>query len=167
MLKSTLTLLYKRREGFPTHFSQRGSPKAGGFSFAAGGGFLKDDMNKRVLKTKHFNRWMKKTELTDKALCDAVDEMQQGLIDADLGGNLYKKRVGIANRGKRGGVRTLLATNLGNRWFFLFGFEKNEKANITLDEKDSLLLLTKELLQLSEELLNARIALQKYEEICI
>ena len=110
---------------------------------------------------------MKKTALTDKALCDAVDEMQQGLIDADLGGNLYKKRVGIANRGKRGGVRTLLATNLGNRWFFLFGFEKNEKANITLDEKDSLLFLTKELLQLSEELLNARIALQKYEEICI
>ena len=124
-------------------------------------------MNRRVLKTKHFNRWMKKTALTDKALCDAVDEMQQGLIDADLGGNLYKKRVGIANRGKRGGVRTLLATNLGNRWFFLFGFEKNEKANITLDEKDSLLFLTKELLQLSEELLNARIALQKFEEICI
>ncbi len=74
-------------------------------------------MNRRVLKTKFFSRWMKKTELTDVALCHAVEEMQQGLIDADLGGNLYKKRVGVANRGKRGGARTILASNLGSRWF--------------------------------------------------
>jgi hypothetical protein len=42
-------------------------------------------MNK-VFKTRHFSRWMRKTELTDKALCDAVLEMMNGLIDADLGG---------------------------------------------------------------------------------
>ena len=41
---------------------------------------------KRVFKTRHFNRWMRKTELTDSALCSAVAEMAQGLIDADLGG---------------------------------------------------------------------------------
>lgn len=81
-------------------------------------------MKRRVLKTKHFARWMKKTELTDESLCSAVDEMQQGLIDADLGGNLYKKRVGLANRGKRGGARTLLATNLDNRWFLYMVLKK-------------------------------------------
>ena len=49
-------------------------------------------MNK-VYKTKTFNRWMNKTDLTDQALLNAVDEMQRGLVDADLGNNLYKKRV--------------------------------------------------------------------------
>ena len=67
---------------------------------------------------------MRKTELKDNALCAAVSEMRQGLIDADLGGGVVKKRVGLAGRGKRGGVRTLVATNRGNRWFFVYGFKK-------------------------------------------
>jgi hypothetical protein len=123
-------------------------------------------MNKRVLKTKHFNRWMKKTELTDKALCDAVDEMQQGLIDADLGGNLYKKRVGITNRGKRGGVRTLLATNLGDRWFFVHGFAKSDKANITRPERDALQQIAWRLLTLTDELLTIQLNISELVEIC-
>ncbi|MBK6593173.1 MAG: type II toxin-antitoxin system RelE/ParE family toxin [Burkholderiales bacterium] len=51
---------------------------------------------KRVFKTRHFSRWMRKTELTDAALCEAVAEMSQGLIDADLGGGVVKKRL-LAN----------------------------------------------------------------------
>lgn len=78
----------------------------------------------RVFKTKHFSRWMRKTELTDQALCEAVAEMSRGLIDADLGGGVVKKRVGLAGRGKRGGARTLVATNKGARWFFVFGLRK-------------------------------------------
>ncbi len=50
----------------------------------------------RVFKTRFFSRWMRKTDLTEKALCDAVLEMIHGLIDADLGGGIIKKRVGIA-----------------------------------------------------------------------
>jgi hypothetical protein len=33
--------------------------------------------------------------LDDKALCDAVEEMMRGLIDADLGGYIVKKRVAL------------------------------------------------------------------------
>ena len=73
---------------------------------------------------------MRKTELTDSALCSAVSEMAQGLIDADLGGGVVKKRVGLAGRGKSGGARTLIATTKGIRWFFVFGFEKSDRANI-------------------------------------
>ena len=47
---------------------------------------------------------MRKTELTDEALFDAVSEMAQGLIDANLGGGVVKKRVGLPGRGKRGGA---------------------------------------------------------------
>lgn len=49
---------------------------------------------KRVFKTRHFARWMRKTELTNGALCEAVAEMVRGLVDADLGGGVVKKRVG-------------------------------------------------------------------------
>ena len=89
---------------------------------------------KRILKTRTFNRWLRKTLLTDTALLKAIDEMEQGLVDADLGGNLYKKRVALPGRGKSGSTRTLIATNRQNRWFFMFGFEKNDKENITQAE---------------------------------
>ena len=92
----------------------------------------------RIFKTRYFQRWMRKTELTDAALRQAVQEMAGGLIDADLGGGVVKKRVGLAGRGKRGGARTLVATNRGDRWFFLFGFEKNERDNISDDELQAL-----------------------------
>lgn len=85
---------------------------------------------RRIFKTRHFQRWMRNTELTDAALRQAIEEMAAGLIDADLGRGVVKKRIGLAGRGKRGGARTLVATNKGSRWFFMFGFEKNERDNI-------------------------------------
>ena len=100
----------------------------------------------RVFKTRYFARWMRKTELSDEALCFAVDEMIQGLIDADLGGGVVKKRVGLSGRGKRGGARTLVATNKGNRWFVVYGFEKNDRANISDDELEALKDLAAQLL---------------------
>ena len=60
--------------------------------------------------------------------------MERGLVDADLGGNVYKKRVALPGRGKSGRTRTLVATNRQDRWFFMFGFEKNDKENITQAE---------------------------------
>ena len=112
---------------------------------------------RRVFKTRHFARWMRKTDLSDEALCSAVVEMAEGLIDADLGGGMVKKRVGVTGRGKRGGARTLVSTNKGNRWFFVYGFEKNDRANIADDELEALkelaeLLLARTGKQLAEAL---------------
>ena len=121
---------------------------------------------KRVFKTRHFARWMRKTELTDAALCEAVREMSQGLIDADLGGGLVKKRVGTAGRGKRGGARTLLATNKNNRWFFVLGFEKNERANIDADELEAMQELAAHLLVRTHEELEVALADGALKEIC-
>ena len=39
--------------------------------------------------TPQFSRWIRKTELTESALCLAVAEMVSGLIDADLGGGVF------------------------------------------------------------------------------
>jgi hypothetical protein len=73
--------------------------------------------------------------LSDAALCKAVQEMESGLIDADLGGFLYKKRVARPGGGKSGGYRTLLSARIGSRYVFLHGFPKSDKANDTQDEK--------------------------------
>ncbi len=109
---------------------------------------------------------MRKTELTDALLCKAVQEMSQGLIDADLGCGLVKKRVGMAGRGKRGGARTLVATNKNKRWFFVFGFEKNERANIDADELEALQELAKQLLARTREELEIALADGALKEIC-
>ena len=120
----------------------------------------------RVFKTRHFSRWMRKTELTDSSLCAAVLEMAQGLIDADLGGGVFKKRVGLAGRGKRGGARTLVATNKGNRWFFVFGFEKNDRANISAEEKEALQSIAQDLLARTGKDLDAQVEDGTLQEIC-
>lgn len=101
---------------------------------------------RRVFRTRTFTRWMQKAGLADDSLVQAVSEMAQGLVDADLGGNVVKKRVALPGRGKRGGARTIVATNLGDRWFFLYGFGKNERANIDRDELKFFQEVAKELL---------------------
>ncbi len=68
----------------------------------------------RVFKTRWFARWGDKEGVTDAVLLDAVDEMSRGLIDANLGGQVFKKRVGIGGRGKGGDLRTLLAFRVGD-----------------------------------------------------
>lgn len=80
-------------------------------------------------------------------------EMEQGLVDADLGGFLYKKRVARAGGGKSGGYRTLLSVKMGARYVFLHGFPKNDKANVTSSEKAALQFAGKVFLELSDDAL--------------
>ena len=104
-----------------------------------------------IYKTKWFARWSRKNGLSDSSICAAVSEMTNGLYDANLGGGLYKKRIAKQGHGKSGGFRTLLASNFGNRWFFMYGFEKNQRSNIDKDEEDALKLLAEKLLALSNK----------------
>ena len=119
----------------------------------------------RIFKTRHFTKWTRKSGLTDDLLVQAVTEMQQGLIDANLGSGLFKKRIGIAGRGKRGGVRTLVATNKGDRWFFVYGFEKNVVDNISSKAVAGLQDLASDLLSLDDSQLNAAVEKEVIEEI--
>ena len=83
-----------------------------------------------IYKTRWFDRWARKQGLDAAVLKQAVQEMTVGLYEADLGGGLLKKRIARSGQGKSGGFRTLVATNKGNRWVFVFGFPKNERSNI-------------------------------------
>ena len=66
---------------------------------------------------------------------------------------MVKKRVALAGRGKSGGVRTLLAYKVGNKAFFVYGFAKNSRANVSTDELKALKRLAKELLSYSDKAL--------------
>jgi hypothetical protein len=63
----------------------------------------------QAFKTKGFAKWASGKGLGDDALASALVEMEQGLVDARLGGQVVKKRVALPGRGKRGGTRTLVA----------------------------------------------------------
>ncbi len=104
----------------------------------------------RIFAIKRFHSWARSHELTDALLRHAVEEIEQGLVDANLGGNLYKKRIATRGRGKSGSVRTLVVYSSKNRTFFLYAFEKNQRDNITRKEKAALQELGKFYLKLSD-----------------
>lgn len=122
---------------------------------------------RRVFKARHSQRWMRKSGLTDAVLCEAVqEEMSERLVDADLGSGVVKKRVGLPGRGKRGGARTLVATNRRTRWFFVFGFEKNVRSNISDGELEALRSLAADLLSRTSEQLDLAVADGTLQGIC-
>jgi hypothetical protein len=120
---------------------------------------------RRILKTRFFHRWALRAGLTDTTLRTAVQEIEQGLIDGDLGGGVLKKRVGVPGRGKSGGARVVLATNRGDRWFFVFGFLKNQRANISASELEALREFAGDLLALNERQIDAQTQNGALEEI--
>jgi len=120
---------------------------------------------RRIFKTRSFVRWMRKVGLADSALLKAVSEMAQGLVDADLGGCVVKKRVALSGHGKRGGARTIVATTLTDRWFFLYGFNKNERNNIDPAELKMLQEIAKELLSFDDRQLAIALANGEIQEV--
>lgn len=105
----------------------------------------------KVLTNRVFKAWAKQEHLSSTQLIQAAREIEQGLIDATLGRNLFKKRVAVRGRGKRGGARVVLAYRYCDRLVMLYGFSKNEKDNITQPEKQALAELGRKYLDFSEQ----------------
>ena len=119
-----------------------------------------------VFKTKLFHGWHTKEGIPDESLCAAVDEMSRGLIDANLGGGLVKKRVARPGAGKSSGFRTLLATNKNDKWFFVYGFAKNDRDNIENQEMLALKRLAAVLLGKDANAIKQLLADKELKEIC-
>jgi hypothetical protein len=60
----------------------------------------------------------------------------------------------------------LLATNKDSLWFFMFGFEKSERANVSLRELEALKALAADFLKLSSTELDRLVKSKALEEIC-
>jgi hypothetical protein len=90
-----------------------------------------------VYKTKPFARFAKKARIADGDLWRAAQQVNQGLMDADLGGGVIKQRIARAGEGKSGGSRTILLFRKSNRAVYVYGFEKKNLANIKPDELEA------------------------------
>ena len=115
--------------------------------------------NLRIFKNKSFARFAKKADISDSAICKAIANAEQGLIDADLGGGVIKQRVPRDGEGKSGGFRTMILFRTGTRAFFVYGFAKNEQDNISNDDLISLRKLATKMLNYDEKEL--AVAIQK------
>lgn len=119
----------------------------------------------RIFTTKTFSKWQRKTGMSDQSLINAIREIQSGLVDAQLAKGLVKKRVAQSGRGKQSSARTLVATYFEDRWFFIFGFLKNEKSNITAKELQWLMIFAQQLLGLRDDELSIAIEAGELYEI--
>lgn len=88
----------------------------------------------RVFKNLWFEKFARKQDIADAALCEAITRAERGLIDADLGGGVLKQRIAREGKGKSGGFRTIILFRSGDRAVFVFGFAKSGQANITAAE---------------------------------
>ena len=110
--------------------------------------------NAEDYKASKINQWARKERLSDFVLNKAIQEIREGLVDADLGQGILKKRVALPGRGKRKGSRALIATNLQDRWIFLYGFTKNERENVTAEELEGWQALALDYFKLSNKQLD-------------
>ena len=95
---------------------------------------MRTEHNNRTFKTKLFHKWAAKENISDQDLIVAMQEISKGLIDANLGGSVIKKRVGMPGKGKSGSYRTLIAFRKGRHVFFMYGFAKNQRDNVNAKE---------------------------------
>lgn len=101
-------------------------------------------------KYKDFAKWAKKEGLRDDSLLRALAEMDEGLVGSSLGSNVYKKRVALPGRGKRGGARTILFFKKDDIAVFIYGYSKNDKDDLEPNEEEGLREFAKGLLKLSD-----------------
>jgi hypothetical protein len=88
----------------------------------------------RVFKYKRFSRFAEKAGITDNMLKNIVADLEHGVYEANLGGNVYKKRVARPGEGKRGGYRMIVFFKKGERTFFAYGYPKSSRDTIGDDE---------------------------------
>ena len=119
----------------------------------------------RIFKTKPFTRFVNNEGIDDAALCDTIQRVENGLVDADLGGNVIKQRIARKGQGRSGGFRSIILFRQGERSFFVYGFAKNDRENIRKDELKAFRLLASEMLSLDKDGLRAAMANETITEV--
>lgn len=104
----------------------------------------------KIIKTKLFTKWANKNEVGDASLFLAAQEIGNGKVEANYGNGILKKRIATKGRGKSSSVRTIIAFKKGTHCFFIYGFEKNAKSNISPNEERALKIVAKYLFEYSE-----------------
>jgi hypothetical protein len=119
----------------------------------------------RIFKNKWFAKFAQKEGISDWMLCQAIRDAEQGMIDADYGGGVIKQRIARQNEGKSGGYRTIILLRKGDKAFFVYGFAKNERANISRYEEREFKALAEATFAFSDNELAAMLQMGGYREV--
>lgn len=115
--------------------------------------------------TRHFDKFAKENGIEDALLIKAVEEIEAGKEDAALGGGVYKQRIARRGHGKRGSFRTIVLFKMGDKAFFVDGFAKSNRANISKNEVLYFKQLAKDYFGLSEKEIALRLSRQMIRRI--
>jgi hypothetical protein len=119
----------------------------------------------RIFKNAWFVRFARAQKISDDTLRKAIMRAASGQVDADLGGGVLKQRLARPGQGKSKGYRTVILFREGHRAFFVYGFAKSDRDNISKDEEKQFKKMAKYVLGLSEAQLNILIANGQIEEV--
>ncbi len=82
------------------------------------------ELYERVFKTAWFSKAAKKSSILDAELCFAIRQVMLGQAD-DLGGGVYKKRLG------KNLYCSIIVARGGRYWVYTYLFAKQDMANIS------------------------------------
>ena len=108
----------------------------------------------KKLMTRRFAKWASKQKVASGELLKALNEVERGHFETNLGGHIFKKHIRFRGKGKRGSGRTIICYKRDDRAIFIHGFAKNEKSNLSPKELIAFKELAKVLLGLSIDELN-------------
>ncbi len=124
-----------------------------------------ENPGERTFKTKWFSRFTRQQAIADADLCEAIARVRRGLIDADLGGGVVKQRIARPNEGRSGGFRSLVLFRVGYHAFFVYGFAKNQRDNISQEELKEFRALADEMLAFDDDQLQIALDAEKISEV--
>ena len=119
----------------------------------------------RIFKNAWFARFAQGQKISDAMLCEAIARAERGQVDANLGGDVVKQRIARHGQGKSKGYRAIILLQKRYRAFFVYGFAKSERANISQDEEVQFKKMAKHVLGLSEDQLDILMTKGLFEEV--
>lgn len=119
----------------------------------------------KIYQNKWFSQWATQQNISNADLCEVIRRAQNGLVDANLGAGVIKQRLARPNQGKSGGFRTIIFFRAGERAFFIFGFAKSERENLSKPELKEYKALAKRILALSAAEVQLLIEAQQFTEV--
>jgi len=119
----------------------------------------------RVFVNKWFEKFQRKERISDEKILQAVREVGNGIIDADYGHGVIKKRIARENEGKSGGYRTIILYKVDDKAFFVYGFPKKDKDNIDRKEEDAFKALADQILNMNDKDFLKAVQLGLFKEV--
>lgn len=121
----------------------------------------------RILQSKWFARFARQENIDNKILIKTVTHIEKGLIDADLGNNVFKQRIARSGQGKSSGYRVIILLKQNERAIFVYGFSKSHQDNINQYEVKAFKQMAQHVLSLSDEQLDLLINDEDFIEVKI